>query len=654
MKPFIIKYFIIPIIQDPEFVSELEFPLLNEHKEKLTVIIQTLKHLSNGTKFSNGSPYTGMNNFLDQNQAFIDKIVQYFISNDKKNQKSFLNNLAVGQIEIPTFLEKEEVEERKENFQEINELSPIVISTKDLAFLFSKLTENEIYKNKKEIIPKNIYLCVSYLFTSKIHFENEEHLLMNYEDLDVNNYIPPENHKEKKTEKKYILQQILLSIQSPLQFEKDLTFPECIEQLFMREKVCNNIVSSAVIQEFMKQIQEKDIYLFQEVKKDIDLRKDYIELLMDSNSKLLLEIEKNEWEISNLSRERTQIQNFFEFEHLRPFIEYVQKNYIKDIVTSIIQTPSIDEQDKRFKKTLDFMNQQVRNFYKKFSSEEYENFQSRIKKFLISKIYKYVYSPQKRDIELSKKIDMISNLKMEFFDIPQKYHNHGFSELAKNELIEIDLLISPESKLDKIIKSSTIIMDLMKLSGDSFPAIDDFLPLLIYHIVKSKIKNPIANYDYITRFMYKIYETDGNQIIYNSNKDYNGEYWLRHFEAAILFIEQMDEQFARKSLDLSQKKKEIHNLKKTLVDDIQNFVDQKEDEKREIEKEIERGQKEILLNQIKKEDIIPKKEEKPFDERDKSLGFDKKKVEELSKDEIGILLQEYKRLSERMKEFEFE
>lgn len=92
----------------------------------------------------------------------------------------------------------------------------------------------------------------------------------------------------------------------------------------------------------------------------------------------------------------------------------------------------------------------------------------------------------------------------------------------------------------------------MRLSGDSFPAIDDFLPLLIYNIIKSNpqrlhsnvkyvfyLKIEILIFRFINRFQFAFQDT-GKDFVYNESKDYEGEYWLRHFEAAILFIESLD------------------------------------------------------------------------------------------------------------------
>lgn len=43
---------------------------------------------------------------------------------------------------------------------------------------------------------------------------------------------------------------------------------------------------------------------------------------------------------------------------------------------------------------------------------------------------------------------------------------------------------------------------------------------------------------YIVRFQF--INDSGKEYIYSENRDYEGEYWLRHFEAAIMFIESLD------------------------------------------------------------------------------------------------------------------
>src|SRR5690606_38261947 len=85
---------------------------------------------------------------------------------------------------------------------------------------------------------------------------------------------------------------------------------------------------------------------------------------------------------------------------------------------------------------------------------------------------------------LHEKIQQLSFINPSHLDIDTRYWNYCYTPLLKKELMEIDILVPPEQKLQKIIKASSIIIELMRLSGDAFPAIDDFLPLLIYNIIK--------------------------------------------------------------------------------------------------------------------------------------------------------------------------
>jgi hypothetical protein len=234
---------------------------------------------------------------------------------------------------------------------------------------------------------------------------------------------------------------------------------------------------------------------------------------------------------------------------------------------------------------------------------------------------------------------------------------HLFSEIAKNELVEMESAILPEKKLDHIIKCSGILMEMMKLSGDPFPAIDDFLPMFIYHIIKSKSKHLASNLEYITRFMYRIYETD-NEIIYNQNKNYNGEYWLRHFEAALLYIESMDETTIKNMTlatprNKSSAKEKRGSYRKLISDDLEQLERKKEEETKK-EEVVEPVRELHILHDDEKphENSLPtlpdEKEEKTH------YRFEDKNHDDIKPEDLPALMAEYKKLLDMAKSKDFE
>ena len=89
-------------------------------------------------------------------------------------------------------------------------------------------------------------------------------------------------------------------------------------------------------------------------------------------------------------------------------------------------------------------------------------------------------------------------------------------------------LQTPKDKLQCVLRCSTTIMNLLSMANEkSVPAADDFMPVLIFVMIKANVPSLLSTVQYIKSF----YE-----------KRLNGEeqYWWMQFSSAIEFIKTMD------------------------------------------------------------------------------------------------------------------
>ena len=99
---------------------------------------------------------------------------------------------------------------------------------------------------------------------------------------------------------------------------------------------------------------------------------------------------------------------------------------------------------------------------------------------------------------------------------------------AQQALLRLNAYKSPTDKLACIVDCCTTLMNLLQLGGQSAGA-DDFLPLLIFVIIKANPPNLLATVQYINFF--------GSSAVQSGE----GGYWFRSFEAAVTQIQSMDD-----------------------------------------------------------------------------------------------------------------
>ncbi|ESO85912.1 hypothetical protein LOTGIDRAFT_130207 [Lottia gigantea] len=112
--------------------------------------------------------------------------------------------------------------------------------------------------------------------------------------------------------------------------------------------------------------------------------------------------------------------------------------------------------------------------------------------------------------------------------IPSKYHFECPWPAAQREIFLINAYKTPKDKLGCILRCSTTIMNLLSMSNEkSVPAADDFMPVLIYVIIRANPPCLLSTLQYIQSF-------------YDDRLAGEESYWWSQFSSAIEFIKTME------------------------------------------------------------------------------------------------------------------
>lgn len=181
------------------------------------------------------------------------------------------------------------------------------------------------------------------------------------------------------------------------------------------------------------------------------------------------------------------------------------------------------------------------------STEEYENAREGLEKLLMTRIHSKAFKPHPmyavKDQELSARLGALGSfVTLDHLDISETLHNEVSHILAQKELQKINTYKAPRDKMVCILNCCKVISNLLTHAREGQPyGADEFLPLLIFIVLKANPDDLYSNMQYLsTVLLYLVGVRYITNYRHPSRMAAEPGYFFTQLVSAVHFLENAD------------------------------------------------------------------------------------------------------------------
>ncbi|KAK3593714.1 hypothetical protein CHS0354_013611 [Potamilus streckersoni] len=277
--------------------------------------------------------------------------------------------------------------------------------------------------------------------------------------------------------------------------------------------------------------------LVRSLQEDYQGRSSYVAYLVRCKQGLLTTCSHLQRLLSRIKREKEICNKYLTNVCLRFFMEFRERN-IMSFISDFQKLTVSDEKTDFVERFLQFLNDQMARdaIWQAANNAQIEDAQLAIERYIMSRIYTHAMYPNGdgdilRDQLYHQHIIKLSSVitpQHSYMRIPRTYHLECPWPAAQREIYMINAYKTPKDKIQCVVRCSTTIMNLLSMANEkSVPAADDFMPVLIYVIIKANPPCLLSTIQYVNSF-------------YEKRLAGEEQYWWMQFSSAVEFIKTMD------------------------------------------------------------------------------------------------------------------
>ncbi|XP_068771488.1 GTPase-activating protein and VPS9 domain-containing protein 1 isoform X3 [Struthio camelus] len=242
--------------------------------------------------------------------------------------------------------------------------------------------------------------------------------------------------------------------------------------------------------------------------------------------------------LQRVLRDKEVANRYFTTVCVRLLLESKEKK-IKEFIQDFQKLTAADDKTAQVEDFLQFLYGAMAQdaIWQNASEEQLQDAQLAIERSVMNRIFKLAFYPNQdgdilRDQVLHEHIQRLSKVvtaNHKALQIPEVYLREAPWPSAQSEIRTISAYKTPRDKVQCILRMCSTIMNLLSLANeDSVPGADDFVPVLVFVLIKANPPCLLSTVQYISSF-------------YANCLSGEESYWWMQFTAAVEFIKTIDD-----------------------------------------------------------------------------------------------------------------